>query len=208
VALRWSPACRPRRRRRRRRCFRSTTPTKLFLTKADDKFGSTGSVDSPDDVTISVKGKSDFANGFSNIKPADDDVKLKELVFTPVNGDAFSGFTFRGQDEEKNQSIELIVTDNQGDAPEDFFFTEPKANKDFGSLGISAIDPTVNTIRSIELINSGGFKEAKQFTFTDSEFSVTGGPTPEPATWATMLLGIGLVGGTLRVARRTRAAEA
>ena len=180
----------------------NTEGTKLFLTKATDTASSTGTVINPDDVTIGVTGNSDFADGFSTIKPIKGGT-LTDLLFTPVNGNAFSGFTFRGQDAVKDQSIELIVTDNQGDAPEDFFFNVAKANADFGPLGIDAINPAVNTIMSIELINSpGGFNEAKQFTFTGAVGIGTHGTVPEPATWATMLLGIALVGGGIRFARR------
>ena len=72
-----------------------------------------------------------------------------------------------------------------------FNFTEGNANQDFTRQGIVAATPG-ETIASIELQNSGGFKEAKQFSFSLAP-GVTGG-VPEPAAWSLMLLGIGAIG--------------
>jgi hypothetical protein len=169
---------------------------KLFLTKAKDATASSGTVGSAT-VAIAVSGAADFADGFSTIKPDND--MLTALTFTPTNPNAFDSFSFRGQDRVANQTIEVIVQDNQGDAAETFDFTEGKANQDFSREGIFA-DVTGKTIKTIELINSGGFKEAKQFEF-DLAPGVTGG-IPEPATWAVMLVGFGGLGVAMRSRRK------
>lgn len=163
---------------------------KLLLTKAKDSASSTGTVVTTDDVGIAVVGNSDFADGFSTITPVKGGT-LTELTFTPVNGDAFASFSFRGQDEVANQTIDVIIQDNQGHAPETFMFTVSKPNEDFGRLGIIAAVPG-ETIKSVEIMNSGGFEEAKQF-----EFDLT--PVPEPGAWLMMIAGLGLLGAALRV---------
>jgi hypothetical protein len=171
----------------------------LFLSKATDATASTGTVGS-DTVSISAASAADFASGFANIKPANGD--LTTLTFTPTNANVFDSFSFRGQDLVANQLIRVIVQDNQGDAAEEFDFTEGKANQDFARDGIIAAG-TGKTIKSVELINSGGFKEAKQF-----EFDVSGvnGAIPEPATWAMMLVGFGGLGAAIRARRSRRVA--
>jgi hypothetical protein len=178
-----------------------TESSHLKLTKAKDAASSTGTVFTPNDVNIAVVGNADFADGFSTIKPVKGG-SLTELTFTPANPNAFSDFTFRGQSIDA-QNVELIVTDNQGDAPQDFFFDFTKSNEDFGPFGITAANPHLDSIKSIELIDTGGFEEAKQFTFSPSSLGKGGGGgVPEPASWATMLMGLGAVGAVLRKARR------
>jgi hypothetical protein len=168
--------------------------TKLFMDSAKDSSSSNGTVVSNDDVTISVFGNANFASGFSTIKPSGD-INLLTLIFTPTDPNAFNSFSFRGQDEEADQVINVIIQDNQGNAPQTITFTEDKANQDFDRQGIiAALDG--ETIKWVELSNSGGFKEAKQF-----EFNLVGqtGGVPEPATWLMMIAGFGLVGGMMRM---------
>jgi hypothetical protein len=171
----------------------------LMLSKAKDATASSGTVGSQT-VSIAVTGAADFADGFANIKPDGD--TLTTLTFTPTDPNAFDSFSFRGQDLVADQLIRLIVQDNQGDAAEEFDFTEGKANQDFAREGIIAA-LAGKTIKSVELINSGGFKEAKQF-----EFDVApAGVIPEPAIWAMMLMGFGGLGAAMR-SRRARQAAA
>lgn len=175
--------------------------TKLFLTAAKAATSSFGTVVNTDDVAIDVTGPSDFANGFSNIKPVKDG-SLTYLLFTPVDGDAFSGFSFRGQVLTPNQLLTVTVIDNQGDAAESFNFTIPTANADFGRLGIIA-NTAGKTIKSVSISSAGGFKEGKQYVFTLAEDGGgSGSNVPEPAAWMTMILGLGLVGAGMR--RRAR----
>ena len=166
----------------------------LFMDAAKNASGSFGTVVNNDDVAVAALGNSDFANGFSTVKP----VKigsLTELLFTPVDPNAFSSFSFRGQDILAGQTIDVTVQDNQGHAAETFHFLQGDANQDFAREGIlSAI--AGETIKWVRISNSGGFEEAKQFEFD------LAGSVPEPAIWAMMLVGFGAIGSTLRGARR------
>jgi hypothetical protein len=186
--------------------------TKLFLTSASDATSSTGSVASANDVGISVVGASDFASGYANIKPSKNGT-LTELTFTPVDATLFNSFSFRGQSLSKNVTVDVIVTDDQGDAAQTLTFNISKANADFGPFGIIASG--AQTIKSVELLLPTGFKEAKQFQFDCVVTTMAcpnagqtggggggGGATPEPATWALLLVGLGGMGASLRARRR------
>jgi hypothetical protein len=157
--------------------------TKLFVDKASDASSSAGTVVSNDDVSILVSGKSNFANGFSTIKPAGD-AELTTLIFTPTNPDEFDGFSFR-------------VQDDQGNAPQTIAVSVAKANADFSAIGVIAALKG-ETIKSVELVNDGGFKEAKQFEFNP----INAAGVPEPATWAMMLVGFGGLGAVMRRRRQ------
>lgn len=174
--------------------------THLMLTKAKDASSSTGSVLSTDDVAIAVTGNADFADGFSTIKPSTD-VKLTMLTFTPTDANAFDSFSFRGQDLVAGQVIDVIIQDNQGNAPVTLSFTEGNANQDFTRDGIIAA-LNGETIKSIEISNSGGFKEAKEFEFDQAGVVINPlGGAPEPATWLMLIAGFGLVGAATRYRR-------
>ena len=172
---------------------------KLFLDSAKDGTSSFGSVVSNDDVAISVSGASDFASGFANIKPVKGGA-LTDLTFRPTNPDEFSDFSFRGQDLAANQTIDVIVTDQNGNV-QTIDFTETKANVDFTRIGIVGL--AGETIKSVELVDSGGFKEAKQFEFSGANIANN---VPEPATWTMMLAGFFGLGGMLRGRREKRLA--
>src|SRR5439155_9212045 len=124
--------------------------------------------------------------------PAGSDL-LTTLTFTPDDANAFSDFSFRGQDLVSDQDFTVTVQDNQGGAPQVFTFNGGNANADFTRLGIISLDG--ETIQSVTVSNPGGFKEFKQAAFSN------GLPVPEPATWAMMMVGVGLAGAQLR---RTR----
>jgi hypothetical protein len=169
---------------------------KLFLNAVKDSASSAGSVVTTNDVDIAATGNADFANGFSSISPVKDG-SLTEITFTPTDDDAFSGFSFRGQDLDADQTIDVIVQDAQGHAPETFTFTESNANQDFARIGVIAA-LSGETIKSVEILNSGGFKEAKQFEFI-SATGATG--IPEPATWSMLIVGFGAIGWAARRSR-------
>ncbi|HEV2651244.1 MAG TPA: PEPxxWA-CTERM sorting domain-containing protein [Rhizomicrobium sp.] len=167
--------------------------TKLFLDLAKDSTTSKGTVVTNDDVTITTNAAADFASGFSTIKPASKDFLLTTLTFTPTDPTEFNSFSFRGQDLVADQVIDVTILDNFGNSTL-IAFTEGKANQDFARQGIIAA-VSGETIKSVTLFNSGGFKEAKQF-----EFNLVGqtGGIPEPAVWLMMIAGFGLVGAAMR----------
>lgn len=153
-----------------------------------------GSVLAANDVAITVNTPSAFSSGAATIIA--NTGTLTTLTFTPVNPNAFSDFSFRGQDLVANQVIDVTVQDNQGGAAQTFTFQEGGANQDFTRNGIISLDG--ETIKSVTISNSGGFKEAKQFAFSPAI-------VPEPATWGLMMLGSALAGAAIR-RRRTATA--
>jgi hypothetical protein len=120
----------------------------------------------------------------------------------------FDDFSWRGQDADANQTLTVTVTDQNGVA-EMFTFAEGKANADFDRQGIVAAT-SGETIKQVELsMSGGGFKEAKQFAFSLAPGVVgTGGGVPEPASWALMVVGAGLLGAGLRVRRHGASRQA
>jgi hypothetical protein len=165
---------------------------KLLMTSASNATSSFGSVLSSNDVMVTTNVAAEFANGFSTIKP--DNGLLTSITFTPVSDTAFNDFVFRGQDLVANQTINVIVTDQNGVA-QTIVFTEGNANANFAANGIVGLPG--ETIKSVQLINSGGFKEAKQFEFSVASVVAV----PEPASWVMLVMGFGCIGGGLRVAR-------
>jgi hypothetical protein len=122
----------------------------------------------------------DVANGFANIKPSTG--LLTELTFTPFasNSLLYNDFFFRGQ-----LNVEGIVDVWVNGA---FLGSTPTlaANADFASFGVWSLDG--DTIQSVRIFTSDGFKEVKQIEFS------TVGAIPEPSTWAMLLMGFAGVG--------------
>jgi hypothetical protein len=189
------------------------TGTMMFGSKGSDVATSYGSVAAHNDVTITPGTPADFASGFAAVSPIKGG-SLTTITFTPKNPNEFNSFSFRGQDLAANQTIDIIVQDNQGHAAETFAFTEAKANADFARIGILA-QMQSETIKWVEIVNSGGFGGAKQFEFSCVQATKScpngggygGGAVPEPGTWALVLMGVGAVGASMR-ARRSRTAAA
>lgn len=142
-------------------------------------------------VDVHTTGNVDTGSGWSNAKPTNKRTSLTQLIFTPENGNLFSGFSFRGQlNDAAGGIVTLIVQDNQGHAPQTFTFTGLGGPNDFARQGILSSDG--ETIKSVTLISN--FKEVKQIMWTFAPGQVPdGGAT-------VMLLGTAL--GTLGMARR------
>ncbi len=164
----------------------------LNLNNAKNVSSFSGLVNS-DVVNITTIGHVDAASGNATIKPIKDSL-LTTLTFTPVDGDLFDAFSFRGQLLNVG-TINVTVQDNQGHSFELFQFSISKANQDFDRIGIIAA-VLGETIKSVTISDSGGFKESKQFEFA-LEPTVTSG-VPELSTWAMMIIGFGGVGLQMR----------
>jgi hypothetical protein len=133
----------------------------------------------PDNEFVDVSG--------ANIKPIKDGT-LTSLIFTPADP-IFADFSFRGQ-LLKSGDIKVTVWDSQNNEPQDFTFAIAQPNQDFERIGIVAMPGTGETIKQVEIFNSGGFKEFKQFEFSHAA------AVPEPLTFiflGSCLLGAGLV---------------
>jgi hypothetical protein len=179
------------------------SPSQKDMVKLSEEHGMTSdpaSVENPNDVTITTNVAANFSSGDATIKPAGTAL-LTDIIFTPTNPTEFGDFSFRGQDIAADQTIVLKVTDQNG-ATQTFDFSEGAANQDFDRQGIVAAMPG-ETIKSIELMDSGGFEEAKQFAF-----SLAAGVVPEPGVWTMLLFGVGLTGAALRASRRSFVAHA
>jgi len=167
------------------------TGEKLFIDNANknvDSFvGIVGSNVSGPLVDVTTVGNVDTGSGFSNITPVKGGT-LTSLTFTPKDGSLFNDFGFRGQLLAAG-TVTVTVLDNQGGAPQSFDFNVVKANQDFGTLGITAIPGTGETIKSVTVSALGGFKEEKQNILS---------AVPEPGTYAMLGLGVGLLGIVLR----------
>jgi len=167
------------------------TGEKLFIDNANKNVhsfvGIVGSNVSGPLVDVTTVGNVDTGSGFSNITPVKGGT-LTTLTFTPKDGNLFNDFGFRGQLLAAGK-VTVTVLDNQGGAPQSFDFNVAKANQDFGTLGITAIPGTGETIKSVTISALGGFKEEKQNILS---------AVPEPGTYAMLGLGVGLLGIVLR----------
>jgi PEP-CTERM motif len=177
---------------------------KLNLTGAKDVLSSFGSVINYNDVAILADANVDFAHGYANITPVTDGT-LTSLLFTPVDSNAFNGFSFRGQTHFDDTVMNITVQDNQGNAPEIFSFTIPQAHQSFDRIGIIA-SFVGTSIKWVEVSGGEGFSlhDIDHMDFN----TVNGiGAVPEPASWAMMIAGFGLAGASLR-RRRIKSANA
>ena len=140
-------------------------------------------------VTATTTGNVDTGAGFANIKPVKAG-SLTDLIFTPTDSTLFSDFSFRGQLNRAGftGAIDVLWTDATGNTGT-VSFTVPKAEADFGRLGIVSNDG--ETLKSVEILAGSGesFKEVKQI-----EFSFAGAPPPVPAPASLAILGTGLLG--------------
>ena len=178
------------------------TGTQMHESSATNAATTFGTVFNTSDMKISVFHNGDFANGFAAVSPhtAGAARLLTSITLTPQSG-RFWGISFRGQDVAANQTITVTIQDKQGDAPETFSFLQAARNVDFAAISLLTT-LHAKTIKWVSIQNSGGFKNFKQVNWMGSSAS-----TPEPASWALMLLGLGGVGGALRSRRKTAQAN-
>jgi hypothetical protein len=170
---------------------------KFFIDNANKNVSSfTGTVGGHvgQDVTVTTTGNVNTGAGFAEIKP---DLHtrqlLTDLIFTPSNPNLFGDFNFRGQLVGAG-SVDITVTDNQGNPSQTFTFGPFTKDEDFGRIGIFSADG--ETIKSVEINLVGGdtFKEVKQIAFS-------GGIAATPDGGATVML-LGAALSVLGMARR------
>jgi hypothetical protein len=170
--------------------------TKLFLPGNKDQTGTTFTAEvghSGPQVTIDTTTSATVSHGFATIKPNGD--TLTDITFTPKDPLAFADFSFRAQllpvaKGDTLGDLVLKVTDDQGNAAQTFdlttLFGPFKPNQDLTRLGVFSAD---ETIKSIEITDSTGFKEVKQMEFSTA-------PVPLPpavALFASGLVGLGFL---------------
>lgn len=175
-----------------------TSPTftggvQMTQSKATNVAVDFGTVFTAHDIKTTVIHNADFKNGFAGISP--DTGLLTDVTFTPLTG-TFTGFSFRGQDVQANQTFTVIIQDNQGDPAQTFSFTQIKANVDFAAINLLTT-VQAKTIKFVEIQNAGGFKSVKQI-----EWLGVASSAPEPASWALMIVALGGLGMALRSRRR------
>ena len=165
-----------------------TTELMLFLGGENATTSLTGNIGSQNSsltTAITTNTAVDAANGFANIKP--DTGTLTTLTFTPTNSSQFRDFFFLGQLNGQGNAVGTVnvsVTDSAGltfSGPS-FSFSN-QANQDFASFGVFSNDG--ETIKSVTIDSSAGFKEVKQIVFSPATVRAI----PEPSTWAMMVLG-------------------
>jgi hypothetical protein len=136
------------------------------------------------------------SDGNATIKPVKDGSPLTELTFTPASGSSFTNFTFRGQLTADGATITVTVTDNL-DVAHSFDFLMDKANQDFTSIGVIALDQAnQETIKSVVIeVTGASFKEQKLSAFG---YDTVPDPTPHivtPVPSSLVMLGSLLVPG-------------
>ena len=171
--------------------------------------GSVGAEHGGPAVTVDTFVGTDTGAGYATIKPHTAGT-LDELLFTPANPLAYSDFSFRGQIERAGFSDALTVTVigclNVGgvcheETPQTInLTTDAGPDADFSRLGIYSTTPgeTIFSVM-IQTAQHAYFKEFKQVDFSPAG---GGSATPEPATWALMLMGVAGVGAISRRRRR------
>lgn len=168
---------------------------KLNITGAKDTLSSFGSVINFNDVAILANANVDYAHGYSNITPVRGS-ELTSLLFTPVDPHAFNGFSFRGQAHVDNTILNIMVKDHQGHAAETFSFTIPLAHQSFDRIGIfSSI--AGESIEWVQVFTTQGF-EIHDLDHIDFNIGNGADAIPEPASWAMMVAGFGIVGASMR----------
>lgn len=131
----------------------------------------------------------EYTDNFFNI-----DVTVNQVIFDAVSGFSIGGIVYEiaGLDFDDNPATPNVV--------QDFTFSQINGNaaNPFGSGRLSF---TPGGALKVDFSNTtGGSSGLATITFGAAPV----GGVPEPATWAMMIGGFGLAGGTLRSARRRK----
>ena len=120
----------------------------------------------------------------------DGDGLLNGMSYYLTDGGLFNNTEFKISD--ATDTVDFTVTDDAGDV---FHFDDITMDPS-GFIAFRGIDG--ESIRNVSFLvdNGGTFEEFRQL-----RLDVT--PIPEPATWAMMLTGFGLIGGAIRRRRST-----
>jgi hypothetical protein len=209
-------------------CFTSGTDgddSKLFaignpkgVTTFFDSIGANNSIQ---DVQGTTNVPVNVDNGFGEVKPSTNGDSWTSTVFSPTatSALAWDGLFVRGQitdvsDSSYNGDLTATVT-QVGGATTIFTFSGIKSNADFGTLGFDepAGSPGAAILSvTFSLADTGGiFKSMKQFQVSQclATAGCLGGggqppSTPEPSTWAMMMLGFAGLGYAAYRRRKAR----
>lgn len=132
-------------------------------------------------------------------------IYITQTDLSPISGGLLSSFTsnsFQGAALSVEESTMLSASNALfgGTLLASQTFTG-LGSKDYGTAVGNLIGPFSETTKYV--INAG----AGASSFNDT-INITSGAVPEPASWALMISGFGLVGGALRMSRRSIAFEA
>lgn len=118
---------------------------------------------------------------------------LDDLSFTLTNyAFGFTGleFTIQYPQNTGSQSALTIFTDFLGGAPSQSFLIDPVGN---GAKDFRVLAQGNEVFWRIRLASDNAFDQIKQ-----TDIRLAAAPVPEPATWAMMILGFGLIGAAMR----------
>src|SRR5579872_6028504 len=153
-----------------------------------------GQVLALNDIHITADEPAIFRETKSKVKHTPDG-QLFSVTFTPVDNERFDGLTFKERAINPDQTIFVTVKDRHQKA-QTFSYTVAD-NSTATLLGVNLHHD--DALKWVKVSTPDGFQKVK-----DIQFSVAG--VPEPAAWALMTLGVGLIGGSLRQRRKTAAA--
>lgn len=133
--------------------------------------------------------------GYAQINDASstDGQVLDDLSFTLTNyAFGFTGLEFTIQYEQNtgSQSILTIFADFLDGAPSQSFVINPVGN---GAKDFRVLAQGTEVFSRIRLVSDNAFDQIKQ-----TDIRLAAAPVPEPATWAMMILGFGLIGAATR----------
>ncbi|HEV2364526.1 MAG TPA: PEP-CTERM sorting domain-containing protein [Caulobacteraceae bacterium] len=163
----------------------------LGLHDADGVQTEMGQVLVPNDIKVTADEPAIFHQVKSKVKHTLTG-QLYSVTFTPITKDRFDGLYFKERAINPDQTIFVTVKDRREKA-QTFSFTVAD-NSAATPLGVD-LRPN-DALKWVKVSTVGGFQKVK-----DIQFSTAG--VPEPAAWTLMTLGVGLIGGSLRLRRRT-----
>lgn len=124
---------------------------------------------------------------------------LTRLTFVSNSGATFGSVEFRVFGLGSGGDATIALTDNAGMV---FSFTTDALRDQFGSaadrFAFQGIDN--QSIASVSITSASGFQDLRQLRLSSAAVTAV----PEPATWAMLILGFGMVGGAVRSRKQTR----